>query len=129
MEKIKAMFAKDQFAKSAGIQIEEVKPGYAKCTMAITEKHLNGIGILMGGVAFTLADFTFSLAANSHGNIAVTLNANISFLQKCESGVITAIATEVSRNNRTGVYRVEISDENNLQLAEVCGTCYFKTSK
>lgn len=93
--------------------------------MKVTDNHLNGIDILMGGALFTLADFTFSLAANSHGTIAVTLNASISYLQKCSGGKITAVATEVCRTGKTGLYRVSISDESDCLLAEANGTCYF----
>jgi acyl-CoA thioesterase len=126
MKKIIELFEKDRFAKNCGIQIVNVRPGFAECTMIITENHLNGIGILMGGALFTLADFTFSLAANSHGTIAVTLNASISYLQKCSKGRITAVATEVFRTVKTALYRVSVSDETNQLIAEVSGTCYFK---
>ncbi len=126
MKDIIELFKKDKFAASCGIEISEVHPGYAKCTMDVTENHLNGIGTIMGGAIFTLADFTFSVAANSFENKAVTLNAFISFLQMCDHGKVTAIATEVSRTNRIGTYRVCVTDENNQQLAEVTGTCYFK---
>jgi acyl-CoA thioesterase len=126
MEKVIELFEKDKFAKSIGVRIVEVKPGYAECTMEITQNHLNGIGILMGGALFTLADFTFSLAANSHGTIAVTLNASISYLQKCSQGKVRAIATERFRSSKTGLYLVELRDENDQLIAEVSGTCYFK---
>jgi acyl-CoA thioesterase len=125
MEKVIELFKNDRFAKKCGIEIVEVKPGYAECTMQITDNHLNGIDILMGGALFTLADFTFSLAANSHGTIAVTLNASINYLQKCTGGKIKALATEVYRTGKTGLYRVRINDETDNLIAEVCGTCYF----
>jgi acyl-CoA thioesterase len=125
MKKIVELFEKDKFARNCGIQIVEVKPGFAECSMIISENHLNGIGIIMGGALFTLADFTFSLAANSHGTIAVTLNASISYLQKCSGGNITAKATEVFRTEKTGLYRVSINDETDRLLAEFSGTCYF----
>ena len=128
MKKIIELFEKDKFAKNCGIQIGEVGLGFAKCSMTITENHLNGIDIIMGGALFTLADFTFSLAANSHGIIAVTLNASISYLQKCSKGKITAIATETFLNEKTGLYRVSINDESDRLLAEFSGTCYFNKS-
>jgi acyl-CoA thioesterase len=126
VEKVIASFKNDKFSKSAGIEIIEVRPGFAKCIMAITDNHLNGLGIVMGGAIFTLADFTFSLAATSHGIAAVTLNAFISYLKKCNHGVITAIASEVSRAKRTGVYHIDVFDENSQMIATVTGTCHFK---
>ncbi|MDP4210391.1 MAG: PaaI family thioesterase [Bacteroidota bacterium] len=130
MEKlISNLFNKDEFSKSCGIQIDEMHLGYAQCSMEITGNHLNGIGTLMGGAVFTLADFTFGVAANSHGNVAVTLNANISFFQPCNHGIVTAVAKEISRTRRTGVYRISIADDKGLLIAEMTGTCYFKSVK
>jgi acyl-CoA thioesterase len=125
MKKVIELFEKDSFARNTGVKIIDVRPGYAECTMEVTKQHLNGIGILMGGALFTLADFTFSLAANSHGTIAVTLNASISYLQKCSGGTVKAIATEKFRSNKTGLYQVELTDEENNLISEVTGTCYF----
>jgi acyl-CoA thioesterase len=125
MEKILELFSKDRFSHNCGIKVVEVQPGYAKCSMVITENHLNGIGTLMGGAAFTLADFAFSLAANSHGIVAVSTNANISFLKKCLSGTVTAIATEISRSHHLGIYRVILTNDNNEQIVDFTGTCYF----
>jgi acyl-CoA thioesterase len=126
MEKIIELFKKDKFANYCGIQIIEVRLGFAKCNMKITENHLNGLGTLMGGATYTLADFCFGLAANSHGVIAVSLNALICYTQKCDSGVITATAIEVSRGNKTGVYRVCITNEQDQLIAELTGTAYLK---
>lgn len=126
MEKVIELFEKDQFAKKAGVRIISVKTGYAECKMMVTQDHLNGIGILMGGALFTLADFTFSLAANSHGTIAVTLNASISYLQKCVQGEVRAVATERFRSAKTGLYQVVLKDESDNLIAEVSGTCFFK---
>jgi acyl-CoA thioesterase len=126
MEKILELFSKDKFSNNCGVKVVEISPGYAKCSMQITENHLNGIGTLMGGAAFTLADFTFSLAANSHGIVAVSTNANISFLKKCSNGIVTAVAKEISRSHRLGVYRVSLTNDQGEQIVDFTGTCYFK---
>jgi acyl-CoA thioesterase len=102
MERIKEIFKKDAFAKLCGIQITTCRPGFAECTMHVTENHVNSIGTLMGGALFTLADFTFCVAANSHGTLAVSMQASISYLRPCSRGTVTAIATEISRSSRTG---------------------------
>jgi len=125
MERIIELFKKDNFAKGCGIEIEEIKPGFAKCSMKVTDNHLNGIGILMGGALFTLADFTFSLAANSHGIVAVTLDASITYLRKCMGGVVTAVANETARDIKSGSYSVEIFNEEGTIVARINGTAHF----
>ncbi len=93
--------------------------------MQVTGNHLNGIGILMGGALFTLADYTFSQAANSYGKIAVTRTASIVYMRKCRNGVVSAIATEISRNELTGDYVVEISNDQDQVIARVEGTILY----
>ena len=125
MEKIRSLFRKDNFAKGCGIEIEDVTPGFARCSMQVTGNHLNGIGILMGGALFTLADYTFSLAANSYGKIAVTQNASIVYMRKCRGGVVTAKATETARNERTAEYVVEVSNDQDQVIARIEGTVFY----
>lgn len=125
MKKIIELFKKDNFAKGCGIEIEEIKSGFARCTMKVTPNHLNGIGLLMGGALFTLADFTFSLAANSHGIVAVTREATIVYLRKCTKGVVTAVATEIDRNEKSGTYAVEITDDEGEIIAKINGKAVF----
>jgi acyl-CoA thioesterase len=125
MEQIIAMFKKDNFARTCGIEIVEVREGFAKCTMEVTIGHLNGIGILMGGALFTLGDFTFSLAANSHGIIAVTHDASITYIRKCSGGTVTAIATEISRNDKSSCYSVKITNDEDEIIAAINGTASF----
>ena len=48
----------DQFARSIGAQLTEVREGYAVATLTITPRHLNGAGVCQGGVIYTLAIMT-----------------------------------------------------------------------
>ena len=67
MQKIKEFFQKkDQFAKHVGIELVEAAKGKAKVRLKIKEHHLNGINLVHGGAIFSLADFAFAVASNSH---------------------------------------------------------------
>ena len=83
-------FEKDRFAALVGIKLVEVKPGYAKASLEITEQHLNAVNIVQGGVIFTLADFTFAAAANSYGQVSLGINANISYFQPPKGKMLMA---------------------------------------
>ena len=56
----------DKFAKENGIQLTEVREGFARAEMTVEERHLNAAGVCQGGVYFTLADLTFAAVTNSH---------------------------------------------------------------
>ncbi len=126
-EDIKKLFGNDRYAKQSEIQIVEIAEGYAKCTMPVTENHLNGNNSIMGGALFTLGDFCFSIAANSYGTQAVSLNANISYIRPCSLGdEITAEATEISRTRKIGIYKVSMHNKEGKLIAEMNGTSFFK---
>lgn len=129
MEKIKKYFENDRFADLAGIEILEIKKGWSRVKMNITEKHLNGVGIVHGGAIFTLADLAFAAAANSHGNVSVGINASISYMKAGKGKILMAEAQEVSRNPRLSSYMVRVTDEKDDLIAIFQGMAYVKKDK
>jgi acyl-CoA thioesterase len=119
--------SKDRFAFSNGMKVTEVKPGYAKSTMTIEERHLNGVDIIQGGALFTLADLAFAAASNAHGLVAVALDASISFFRPGLVGdTLYAEAREVNITARTGRYQVDIKNSSGKLIAQFNGTAYRK---
>lgn len=125
-ENLKDYFQKDRFAVSNGIKLVEAGNGFCKAMLKIEDRHLNAANVVQGGAIFTLADFAFGYAANSRGQLALAINANISFLKGKTSGTLFATATEVSQPNRIGAYDVLITDENNDVIARFNGIAYRK---
>lgn len=118
---IRKISENDRFANMVGLKIGEVKPGYARVTFTVEDKHLNSLNITQGGAVFTLADTAFALASNSHGKTAVALNMSINFVKATTTGaVLTAIAQEDKITRSTGLYRIEVRDQSGelVSLAE-----------
>ena len=122
-------FEKDRFAALVGIKLIEVKTGYAKATLEITDQHLNAVNIVQGGVIFTLADFAFAAAANSYGQVSLGINAHISYFQPPKGKMLIAEATEISSNKKIGSYNVDISGEDKELIARFTGMAYRKKDK
>ncbi len=101
MDKYQQYFTADKFAMGNGIELVECSPGHARATIKIEDRHLNGAGVVHGGLLFTLADFCFAAAVNSYGFITLSINAAISFFAKSTEGILTAEAREISRSNIT----------------------------
>lgn len=117
--------AKDAFARHLGIEITEMKPGYASATMKVTPELLNGAGVTHGSAVFALADLAFAAASNSHGIMALALNVNINFVKATTLGaVLTAVAREDSTTRKTGLYRLEVRDESGDLVAVAQGLAY-----
>jgi acyl-CoA thioesterase len=129
VEKIKDFFKKDAFAKHCGIELMEISEGYAMARMNITSDHLNGVGTVQGGAIFTLADFAFAAASNSHGTVAVAINVNISFVKAVNKGTLFAQAKETSINPKLATYDVRITDGTGGLIAIFDGMVYRKEKK
>jgi acyl-CoA thioesterase len=125
MEHIEKVFSKDQFAQLAGIELVSVTPGHAVCQMEIKPHHLNGLQSVHGGAIFTLADFAFAVACNSHGVPAVAVNVNIAFLKAATSGVLRATARE-NALHKLASYTVEVTDASGALIALFHGMAYRK---
>ena len=129
MQKIKEFFKKDAFAESCGIELLEVSQGSAKAKMNITPNHLNGVGTVQGGAIFTLADFAFAAASNSHGTVAVAINVSISFVKAVSKGILCAQAKETSINPKLATYDVRVTDQTDSLIAIFEGMVYRKEKK
>ncbi len=90
---------------------------------------LNAFGIAHGGIAFSLADSAFAFACNSDGKITVALDVSISFPKAIkENDVLIAEAKQINKTNRTGLYLIEVKNQQDELVALFKGTCY-KTEK
>jgi acyl-CoA thioesterase len=126
MEDVRGFLEKDKFAQHVGIELLEVGPGRAKARLAITGAHFNGVGIVHGAAVFSLADFVFAAASNSHGTVAVAINVSISFLKAVKGGSLTAEGREVSLNPKLATYAIEVRDETGDLVATFQGMVYRK---
>ncbi|MFI5338699.1 MAG: hydroxyphenylacetyl-CoA thioesterase PaaI [Candidatus Methylomirabilales bacterium] len=110
----------DPFAKSMGIELQELRPGYSRVAMTLTPEMVNFHGTPHGGAIFSLADAAFAAAGNSHGQAAVALSMTIQYLAAAEPGTrLVAEAQELRKGNRTGFYQITVKTES----GELIATC------
>ena len=129
MDTVKRFFKNDKFAERANIELLSVSPGQARAKMTLHRHHMNGYGTVQGGAIFTLADFTFAAASNSHGTVAVAINVSITFMKAAATGTLWAEAREVSKNFKIGSYVVEVKDDQGDLVATFQGLAYRKKDK
>lgn len=123
-ESLKRFFKRDVFCNFVGIDLVEVFDGRAKAVLLIRDEHLNGIGIVHGGVIYTLADLAFAAAANSRGRVSVAANASVTFLRSPKGRHLTAEAWEISSSRTLASYTVHVTDETGELLAVVQGLAH-----
>ena len=110
---------RDKFARSIGVQVIEALPERAVCKLEINENHLNGLGLVNGGVLFTIADYAMAVAANANGSQTVTLNSTIDFIKSAKEGTLLAVAIPIKTGRTISRYKVEITLEETSQLIAV----------
>ena len=112
------MFAGDAAARLLGMQVSAIGPGTASVTMPVRAGLLNGFGICQGGLIATLADTAFAYACNSFGEVTVASGFDIELLAPGREGdLLTAHAVMVSQASRTGVYDVDVRNQNGDRIA------------
>jgi acyl-CoA thioesterase len=123
------MMRDDLFSQWLGIEVMEVKEGYSKIKMIIRKEMINGLGIVHGGIAFSLGDSCFAFACNNRNNLSVALDTAINFTKPVHVGdELVAEAKEVHNGKSTGLYHISITNQRDHVVAFFKGTC-FRTGK
>lgn len=116
----------DHFARHLNLQVLEAAPGLARVRLDIEKYHYNGVDIIHGGVIFAVADYAFAIACNRHDQIAVAVNASISYITTTKRKALIAEAKEITRGTKMASYDVRVSDDEGTIVATFQGLAYLK---
>ena len=117
----------DRFAACNGIQLTEVKEGYARAEMTVGSDHLNAGGVCQGGALFTLADLALAAVMNSHGRMTFGIGSSISFLHSAKVGDhLVAEAIETLNHHKIPYCEVKVKNQNGDLICAITGTAYRK---
>ncbi len=112
------LYAQDRASQGLGIRILEVRPGYARLAMIVRPDMTNGHRICHGGMVFTLADSAFAFSCNACNESTVAAAASIDFLAPSYEGdELTAVATELWRSRRNGIYEITVTNQQGARIA------------
>lgn len=124
------MMEHDMFSQWLGISVLEVKEGYSRIKMTVRKEMLNGFGIVHGGIAFSLADSAFAFACNNRNVLSVALDTSINFLKPVHpDDILIAEAKELHNGRSTGLYHINITNQNDHLVAQFKGLCYRTEKK
>lgn len=122
----KDLNSNDVFCRENGIEITEIREGYAEAVMHIDSRKLNANGVVQGGAVFTLADFAFAGAANSFEDLrASSMNSTINFLRPGSGNTLTARAQVVNRGKRSCLVETDVFNDAGKLVAKVTTTGFF----
>ena len=123
------MYSNDAFSKWLGIKTLEISKGNCRLQMIVRKEMLNGFNIAHGGITYSLADSALAFAANTHGNISLSLETSISHIKPIKEGdVLIATTTEKSLSETKGEYLISIVNQDEKEVAIFKGILH-RTSK
>lgn len=112
------MYAGDSASQDLGIAVEIPEAGAALARMKVTRRMVNGFGVCHGGLIFALADSAFAFACNAHDDTTVAASASVEFLRPVKLGdKLQAHARERHRGRRTGIYDVDVHNQDDVLVA------------
>ena len=120
------------FREKIELEIVEKRPGYAKGRIELKPWHMNVLGIVHGGVLFTLADTVSGTAAvTGHEDYSVpTVNGSINYMRPGKNTrYITAEAHELKNGRAFSVCECNIYDDAGNVLAVTTMTFYHMYHK
>lgn len=117
----------DTFAANAGAQVIEISDKYACAVMTVTGEHLNAGGVCQGGALFTLADLALASVMNSHGQLTLSIESNITFHHPATCGdMLKAEAREVFSHHRIPSFEVRVSNQHGVPVCTLTAIAYRK---
>ncbi len=125
LEKVAELVRSDPFAAQLGVELEEIRPGFARVRMNVDERHRNFMGMVHGAAIFGLVDAAFAAASNSFGTQAVAVHVGIDFLAAAGGSPWLAAEVEfVSRAGKIGYYDMKVLDPSGAIIAACRGWVY-----
>jgi acyl-CoA thioesterase len=114
----RTLFDRDRASQLLAVRLLDVAPGRARVAMRVRSDMMNGHSVCHGGFLFTLADSAFAFACNSYDEMTVAAAASIEFLAPCHEGdELLAVATELWRRGRSGLYDITITNQRDERIA------------
>ena len=127
---VEKMMKDDLFSQWLGISIIEIAEGYSKIKMTVRPEMMNGLGIVHGGIAFSLGDSCFAFACNNRNVLSVALDTSINFLKPVQvDDILLAEANELHNGKSTGLYHITITNQKNHEVAVFKELCYRTDKK
>jgi uncharacterized protein (TIGR00369 family) len=108
------------FARLLGIELDEIKPGFAVLSVDIRQELLQNHGVVHGGVIASLADTAAAFAIASilrPEESTTTIDLTIHYLRPITSGTAIATAKIVRDGQRVIVLSIEVKDQLERVLA------------
>ena len=112
----------DKFATNMGIQIDELNEESCQCSLKLNDGHKNAVGGVMGGVMFTLADFSFAVLSNHLHYPTVSQQVSVNYLSAPKGDKLIAKAICKKNGRNSSIINVDVMDDAGRDVVQFIGT-------
>jgi uncharacterized protein (TIGR00369 family) len=126
------MHTQNPFWSLLGMELLDVRKGWAQIKVPFSEKIVNAIGIVHGGVIFSPADSAIGVALAGllhRDELITTVEMKINYLKPFDSGAIIAEGKIIHRGTHTAVGEAEVKDAAGNVIAKALGTYMIMKNK
>lgn len=104
----------------------EIRPGYCRAEMTVTEDHINAAGVCQGGALFTLADMAVAGVVNASGQVCLGINAQINYVHSAQLGERLKAECTLISDGKVPLVSVRISNPTGDIVAFMTSEGYKK---
>ncbi|OPY83525.1 MAG: Acyl-coenzyme A thioesterase PaaI [Syntrophorhabdus sp. PtaU1.Bin153] len=107
------LFNNCEVGRLLGIELCDLREGFAKGKLTIKKKHTNIFGTVHGGILFTLADHVGGACGNTLGKKSLLVESAIQYIKAVNEGdTVLAEAAVSHRGKKIGRIDIRIYREN-----------------
>jgi len=111
--------SRNKFVQTCGIEIRELEYDNAVLSVNVHPELLNPMGMVHGGLLYTMADCCSGIAARTDGRLYVTQNGSMNYFRNVSEGTVLAKGQVLHRGRTVCTVNVKIySAEQNKLLAD-----------
>ena len=118
IEEAREFFKNDKFATNMGIQIDELNEDSCQCSLKLNDGHKNAVG----GVMFTLADFSFAVLSNHLHYPTVAQQVSVNYLSAPKGDKLIAKAICKKNGRSSSIINVDVMDDAGRDVVQFIGT-------
>lgn len=122
--------AGNPFSQYIGMEVLEVREGYALGRIHFEDRHKNVYGGMHGGCAYALADTIGGIAALTYGYDVTTVNSSMNYLSPIKDTQYVYCEAQVVRHGRRiSVFDVRVMNDEKQVLTDGSFTYYSMDKK
>jgi acyl-CoA thioesterase len=125
-EYIKNIFSDCVVCKPLGVEVTEVREGFARGRLEITGSHINPFGTAHGGVIFTFGDHIGGACGNTLGRRATLVESTIQYTKPVNQGeTLFAEARVRHKGKKIGRIDIEVMNSRDERVAFMHMVSFF----